>query len=298
MAVDFNGTTSKLAHTTASGYNTDTLTICGWVRADGVGEASRGFVVQFPDASADNASPVFYHHSTASVLRFLYDFTTTDGIWSLSATDGQWNAVAISYDRTSTANDPVARVNFSSASVTRTTGPVGTPVSPATGYCIGNSTNQVRTWDGALQHLQFFNVVLTAAEMDAALRAPGSVRRGLVSWWPMWHATYDADLVNTAFQPTATDLGTRDGAPLAVPWGFGRRRRAYRVASGTTFTTGPHAAVAIGVAASVVHVVYGVVAAAVALGSAVGDVLFIDGPDVVIRKTKTFLNLWRSHFHR
>jgi len=54
--------------------------------------------------------------------------------------------------------------------------------------------------------------------MDAALHRPGSIQRGLVSWWPMWDANYTIDLVNHSFQPTATALASRAGAPCQPPW--------------------------------------------------------------------------------
>lgn len=219
MSIDFNGTSSKLEHTTATGYNTDTMTILAWLWADGIGETN-GYILTCDESTGAGTTSGFnYTHDTvANSLRLRYAFGTTDGIWTFPATDGQWNAVGMSYDRGSDTNDPVARVNFAPATVSNPTPPVGVAPSTLSGYCIGNVTNQTRTWNGAIQHLQFFNVILTAEEMDAALRRPGSIQRGLVSWWPMWDANYAIDLVNHSFQPTATSLVTRDGAPCQPPW--------------------------------------------------------------------------------
>jgi len=187
-----------------------------WAFADGQGEGTFGRILALSET--DDAT-TFYHQNAANTLVFYQVWSGTDGQWTFPATDGQWNAVALSYDGSLTTNNPVARVNFAPVTVTQVASdPSGTFTAPATGYCIGNNTGGTRTWDGALQHLQFFNVILTADEMDAALRYPGSIRRGLVSHWPMLHAGYTVDLVNTASRPTATALANRDGAPCRMMW--------------------------------------------------------------------------------
>lgn len=224
MSADFNGTTSKLEHTTATALDYATMTICAWCLPDDRGENNFGRVLQADETSTAGTSAgngwILAHDDNVDVMRFQYSWTTTAGTWEWPITDTAWNAVAMSYNRAATTNDPVARVNFASVTVTETVTPVGTnAIAPNTGYCIGNRTGQDRTWNGALEHIQVFNVILAAAEMDAALRKPGSITRGLVAWWPLFHATYLNQIIAAGpAAGTATDLADRAGAPCAMPW--------------------------------------------------------------------------------
>lgn len=211
MSILFDGANSKLQDDTASGFDVQTKTIVAWLYANGQGENSFGEIIGFDET---NNAYRFTHTNAANKLQFFQTWTTTNGRWDFPASDSQWNAVAVSYDWGSASNVPVARVNFASATVTPVTSPAGTPViHPNTGYVIGNRAAQDRTWDGRIQHLQFFNVILTADEMDAALRRPGSIRRGLLRWWPLLHSTYINDYVGGSL-PTATALTTADSAPV------------------------------------------------------------------------------------
>ena len=217
MAIDFNALTSKLEHLTAGGFDVDTMTILCWLNADGLGENSAGVVLTLPESEGNT----FLQHDLANIMAFGKSFTIADGFWTFSITDGQWQAVAVSYDRTSTLNDPVAMVQFAAATVTEQITPNGTQVSPATGYAIGNKTLQTQTWDGGLMHLFFHNVILTAAQMDQQLRYPGSVTTGGVLWAPMLNQNYTKTFtvsagrwVDDGVNPTGTDLGARANTGL------------------------------------------------------------------------------------
>lgn len=212
--IDFNGTTSRIENTTANlGVNT-IMTLCAWTFADGQGESSAGHITCLDEATN---SVVLRHNNSNNVLRFGAIFTGVSGAWNFTATDSQWNAVAVSYDGGATTNDPVVRVNFANVSVTEVSTPTLSFVSPNTGYCIGNNTGATRTWNGMIAYVQGFNVILTAPEMDQCLRRPGSVRRGLKLFQPMLHSGYLADLSGNGFNGTGTDLANRVGGPPCAP---------------------------------------------------------------------------------
>src|SRR3990167_10513563 len=131
MSIDFNGLTSKLEHTTASGYGTATRTILVWAFADGQGEGTFGRILALSET--DDAT-TFYHQNAANTLVFYQVWSGTDGQWTFPATDGQWNAVGLSYDGSLTTNDPVVRVNFAPVTVTQVaSNPSGVLTVPATG---------------------------------------------------------------------------------------------------------------------------------------------------------------------
>ena len=217
MAIDFDGLNSKLEHLTAAGFDVDTMTILAWINADGVGENSAGVVFTLPESEGNT----ILQHDLANVMAFAKDFTVASGFWTFPITDGQWNAVSLTYNRTSVLNDPIVRVNFAAVTVTEQTTPDGTQISPATGYAIGNKTAQTQTWDGGLMHLFFHNVILSAADQDKQLRYPGSVITGGVLWAPMLNQNYTKTFtvsagrwVDDGVNPTATALGARANTGL------------------------------------------------------------------------------------
>ena len=222
MAVTFDALTSKIEHTTDVGFDVATLTILAWVLAAGVGEATTANSVNraFQTGSATGAGFLGHPGDEANKLLFGHAWSlSATGLaqWTVPATDGQWHAIGAAYDRGSAANDPTIRVDFAAPTVTEKITPSGTVGSPSAGYVIGNNAAQTRTWDGRIAHLQFFDVILTADEMDAGLRRPGSIRRGLLRHWLLLDSTYTADYVGGSI-PTATALATIDGPPCAPLW--------------------------------------------------------------------------------
>lgn len=217
MAIDFNGTTSKLENTGGTDFSAYTvISVLVWVYADTTGEGALGNVFHFPEDANSGNQGLRYHDATN--MGWQSDRATTHGQWKFAASTGQWNAVGLSYDNTDVANDPVTRVNFASVTPSRENAPVGAALAPGSGYCVGNNTAQTRTWDGAIAHLQVFNVILTASEMDMGLRRPGSVRRGLTMWLPMYDANHIQDWSGNVNNGTATALTTRDGPPCQSPY--------------------------------------------------------------------------------
>jgi hypothetical protein len=226
MSIDFNGSTSKLDRATGS-LDFAQITVCVWLWEDTTGEGALGRVFK---TGQDNVNTHTLRVSSSTNLAWEYTRSTTNGIWEIPLSQGAWHAVAVKYDRTSVANDPVARVDFAGVSVSEIQTPVGTATAAAAGYVVGNRNGNDRTWDGAIQHVQVFDRLLSAADMDAACRRPGSIRSGLRLWLPMPHATYLADLSGAGFHGTGTSLTTRRGAPV-LPWGLGRDEATFAVAA-------------------------------------------------------------------
>jgi len=56
-----------------------------------------------------------------------------------------------------------------------------------------NSSAGDRTFDGPIAHVQLFNVVLTLDEIKQAGLVPGSVRRGLIGYWPFGGTSPEPD---------------------------------------------------------------------------------------------------------
>jgi len=213
-SIEFNGSTSKLENTAANVLDgSDTMTIVAWIYATGTGEGSFGRVVQLDHDDTSGAAISLRHANVVNQLQFQTRHSSGQGVWSIAATDNQWNAVAVAYDKSSTSNHPTARVNFAAATVTLLATPAGTKPTP-TGYCIGNRNQQDLTWSGRIACVQVFNTVLTDAQMDQAARIPGSVKSGLRLYLPMQGASDVNDRSGNGLNGTATSLSTgTDGPP-------------------------------------------------------------------------------------
>ncbi len=224
MAIDFNGTTSKIEHTTATGFDLATFTICAWVFIDAGGGGGLGRIFQCDETSNSlNVSGWGLYHADASgFLRFGHSWSgASPAAWDFAASHSAWHPVSVSYDRGNIANDPVCRVDFADVTPSEAVAPSGSAVGPAAGgYCIGNRTGQDRGWNGMIEHLQIFSGIMPTNERDACLLWPGSVWRNIVAWWPLLHNSFLAQMVGGGpAAGTATALNTyRSSAPCAMPW--------------------------------------------------------------------------------
>jgi hypothetical protein len=210
----FNGSsaagTSKLQNNTADLIDEHEMTICAWVQSSGVGEDSGGTLVSLDEAQS---GVLIQHYSSLSKLVFGAKFASVNGAWTFPIVEDTWCAVAVSYD-TDTPNDLTARVNFADVTVTQLSTPSGAAPNLNTGYCVGNNSGQNYTWQGRIAHVQIFNRILFADEMDACLWVPGSITSGLRLWLPMTKASDTTDKSGNGFDGTPTDLNSGSNGPI------------------------------------------------------------------------------------
>jgi hypothetical protein len=174
----------------------------------GSGGSGEGVVA----ALDETAGGVSLQHGAGSTLELKANFDMSDGEWSFPVAHDKWSAVAVTYDKSSTANDAEARVDFVDVTVTPTS-PTGSLAGINLGYCVGNIAGQTQGWDGRIAHVQIFNRILTTEEKDACLQAPGSVRDGLKLWLPMTNASDIEDRSGNNADGSATQLTTDISGP-------------------------------------------------------------------------------------
>ena len=201
MSVAFNGTTSKVENTTATGFDVDTLTVLFRSFARSRGEGNIGRVLSVNEGAR---RPSIFH-GVANVLTIENGHSVQNGRWTFPCTDSMWNYVAIRYDRSSSVN----RVNVT---VTETQTPSGTRDVHTGGYCVGNRTEQSETWDGKIEHLQFFTSILSDAEADAAIYTPGAYVTNQLLWLPLLTASDLNDYSGGARHGTGTSV--TNGGPV------------------------------------------------------------------------------------
>jgi hypothetical protein len=151
---DFNGTTSKLDYGNIDPLTGD-ITICGWVKARGVGENNGGRVL-------DNGAVRLAWNGTA------FGFSRNNSTVSSGRSDlkfNVWYFVCITSTGAGISNDysttnKIAPVLGGTANQSS-----GTPV---TGYeiIIGNTSSAARTWNGSISQLRVYkNTILTLPQM-------------------------------------------------------------------------------------------------------------------------------------
>jgi hypothetical protein len=222
----FNGAAanpnSKLENTSASLLGTsDEVTICAWLFPTGQGEAvsTMGGVAVALDEAGSNFD--LFHPTNSENLTFRARYSSADSLSTFAVPHNVWTHVAIAHKYTS-GSTPTIRVNYQTVTPTQT-GPLGSPVAVNPGFCIGNVTGQTNTWAGRIAHVQVFNRLLSAGEMDAVLREPGSIKYGLRLWLPMSSAAQadTTDRSGNDFHPTGTALETANGPPYDPRFSFG-----------------------------------------------------------------------------
>jgi hypothetical protein len=213
-SMSFNGTSSKLQNDPADLFDGSTeMTFFAWINPASLGEGNSGFLSTL---ALDGATAgIWMECSSGPKLGLVANFGTTDGSWNVPMALNTWSAIAISYDADDESKIPTFRVNFANVSHGTFSNPDGSlPNLTKTGYCIGNFPNQNFTWNGRIAHVQIFNRLLSVAEMDACLRAPGSIPTGLRLWLPMSTATDVNDRSGNGFHATGTNLTTGSDGPM------------------------------------------------------------------------------------
>ena len=120
--IDFGSAISGVIGLTAK-------SVAFWVKPDDFGAAYEMLIIS--DGTGTDTDELFdiVTQITTGKVGLVAHFSTTNGVWiitSATLTAGAWNHVVVTYDGTSTANNPVIYINGASVAVTRSTAPVGT----------------------------------------------------------------------------------------------------------------------------------------------------------------------------
>ncbi|GAB4167896.1 MAG: hypothetical protein Fur0032_06040 [Terrimicrobiaceae bacterium] len=91
---------------------------------------------------------------------------STQGVWNVTGYDlpaNEWVHVAVSYDQSSTANDPAVYINGQPVTVVRSTAPSGS-INTTDALRIGGTGNTAQSWRGSIDDVRLYNRILTADE--------------------------------------------------------------------------------------------------------------------------------------
>ena len=149
------------------------FTFSAWVYYTGAGGLGVGRI--FDKTGSGTSGKFLYLNNEFGRLDFFHYFSTTVGTWYItnsSLTAGNWYHIQISYDNTSTTNDPVICVNGVSKSIIEISTPVGSAVSDVSnGLLLGNRSDAERYLNGKIAMPKMWNVIRTEAQALAEYTA-------------------------------------------------------------------------------------------------------------------------------
>ena len=173
QALSFDGVDDYInAGSDSSLDNLTTITISAWIYPTGWGEATWGRIL----VKGNAAGGFFFLSNDATegveTLNFFQNFSTTDGYWRTPTSSmvlNKWQHVAVTYDRSSTSNDPILYIDGVSKSVTEISGytPAGSDLDDsAEDLYIGNTPDNSRTFAGKIDEVRVYNRILTPEEIS------------------------------------------------------------------------------------------------------------------------------------
>lgn len=167
MAYDFGGTGSDDAIITNLTTHNDQRSYSIWTYREGDGEGSLGRIF---DKRENTASIEFcFVFGSDNSYSFKRGFSGVDGEWTIAEpVVDEWHHLLITYDSTSTSNNPVMYLDGVSQTITEVAAPTGTADTNSVAFLIGNRKVATdvfnRTWDGRLCEWAVWDRILTAAE--------------------------------------------------------------------------------------------------------------------------------------
>lgn len=204
-ARDFNGTTDVITFASTA---QNKFSFSAWFTIDGNGDSSFPRLIENPGYAI--YLPRGAQTECTNCLVFASQRDTTCGRWTTansSIVNGGTYHVVVSYDSTSTSNDPDIWLNGVLISETEQRTPAGTQITnTGTGY-LGNNEALTRSFDGKLAFVEVFDRTLTADNAAALYQAPGgSGQLQAAFFWMNGASTSERDYSGNG--RTATASGT------------------------------------------------------------------------------------------
>lgn len=201
MAGEWNSGSDELVTTLTT--HVDNRSYSAWVYREGDGGVGVGRVWEKTDATDDS----FFNASALNAYIYRRDFDSSNGEWYFTRPSiNEWHQIGVTYNDTSTSNDPVMYLDGVAQSITEYSTPSGTPIDNASGYSIGNRIGALDvSWDGYIAEVAFWDRILTAGEMAALGKgaSPLFFPNDLVLYYPLIR-DFTLDLVGSP--GTAADI--------------------------------------------------------------------------------------------
>lgn len=175
QALSFNGTSNYVSLGTSATLSPTAKTITAWINPAAF-SPTEGTIVHsgatwsFYDCSAATT----YCPAISSTLGYLHDGSGGTGVWRSPAnaiTLNQWQHVAVTFDCSSDANNPVLYVDGVSVTVTELTAPSSMFCGDTATKLIGFETAfNTKYFNGKIDDVRIYNRILTTAEITQLYR--------------------------------------------------------------------------------------------------------------------------------
>lgn len=170
------GSTDRIEVATASAVFTST-TWAFRVYQHGTGGADTGRV-WLTTWSSDTKQSTLVHVNTGPVLQLNVQWSGSLAKWTIPRPSlDAWHVHVITYDASSTSNDPAWTVDGSAQTVTETAAPSGTVDTTSSPHYIGNNQNgaQNRVWDGMIADFAIYDRLWSPGEIAAYMAGYSSL---------------------------------------------------------------------------------------------------------------------------
>ena len=167
-----------------------------------------------------------FEDGAACDLYFSQHWDGDDGVWVTTAPDltyGEWNHIVLTYDASSTGNDPIIYINNSVKAITESTTPTGTVNADNANKTIGNDAAGNRTFDGIISEVAMYKGTILDADAVTVMYNSGIQGFDLLTdsgnydnaadvdgWWKLDNAKPITDL------STKSNTGAVTGNPNIV----------------------------------------------------------------------------------
>jgi hypothetical protein len=169
MAREFNANGDKIAYTTSNLVNAlSAYSIAFWaIRDTGGSGTSYGSLAYKGNTTTTRYWRIENDNGDGGWgLVFITQWSTTQGAWSISYPDTNWHHYVITYNHTSTSNDPVIYKDGSSVGITERLTPAGSAGTDSSDLTIGNVKAGNQGWDGKIAEFSIFDRVLNSTEVS------------------------------------------------------------------------------------------------------------------------------------
>lgn len=161
-----SGTTDKVntslsAHATLRSYHMH-------VYRNGAGGGNVGRMFQKQTSAGGDIVEWLVFVNSATAYEYGRKWSGSYAYWRCTApASGAWKSIGISYDASSTLNDPLMYIDGVSQSVSEVAGPSGTVSTNSEIYMLGNKYDDANNWDGMLARFAVWDAILTVDEFAA-----------------------------------------------------------------------------------------------------------------------------------
>lgn len=222
MAVTFSGNTLDFSTSVFSTLTTYTFLVC--ININSYNANSSRFIRT--GESSTNKLVYFGLGGTASEVIFFSrpDGSSNPGLWTTTTDPAPISTnlfLAVTYDNSSTSNDPIIYVNGASQTISESSAPL-TSGAIATANYINLSTTGTNSFDGTLRSVCIYNRILSASEIADAYASKLAIptTRGLIFAPQLWGCaggvaeggTMAAG--NTVADTVSGALGVPSGSPV------------------------------------------------------------------------------------